>query len=179
MLTVTDNAGAKATASTTVTVGNRYRSAWASSVLDYWDKGKRYYYPAITVGDYTVPVPSSTDQLKQWLSKTKLSLYSDGKLKTPVSLTVALWARKTVRQIKLNQASYPDGKSFHTKDFVVYARRSNSNWVQIGSGQMPNTKAALLTLNVTATEADEVSIQITSTWDTWNKGVGLSEVEVL
>lgn len=179
-LTVTDNSGGKASVTTTAVAGPRYKTAVATSVYDSNRGGTRFYYPATGVGDYVVPVPTSSDLTRQWLSSDKLRMDSTGKLSTPVSLTLTLWFRKTVRQIKLNQASFTDGKSFHTKDFVVYARPTGGSWVRIGSGQMPNTKAALVTLNVTAAEADEIGIEVISTWDTsTSKGVGLSEVEVL
>ncbi len=175
-LTVTDNLGAKATAGFEMEARFRYRNVTASTTFDQTTGGKRFYYPPEGVGDFVVPTPTTSDLMKQWLSRANLT-HTDGVLADAQSLTLFMWDEAAYSQISLRQASYTDGRGFNSKDIEVFAQ-VNGKWIRLGSGQLPNTGAAELTLNFPPTTTGLFKIRVLSTWDLTNKGVGLSEIIV-
>src|SRR5438874_1888642 len=116
-----------------VNVLYRYQSVTADSTWDVTTNGQRYYYPAQGVGDYVVPVPTATDQFKQWLSAGNLGMNGKATLNTPVNVIMTFWQRQTVTHVRINQAAYDGTAAFHTKAFNVYLRTTGGSWVKVGS----------------------------------------------
>jgi PKD repeat protein len=178
-LTITDVSGAQASGSTTatITVPGRYASVTASSDFDVTTDGVRYYYPPSGVGDYVIPVPSSSDQYDQWFAASPLPMNSSGVLNTPVTITMQFWSATSVSSCQIYQAAWYDNLAFHTQNLELSLQSPSGTWTQVGTGTLTNSNGALTNITFPTQTAIQAQITITSTYDISDySSVGLAEV---